>query len=218
MNCLFNNQTLYIFYIPILPESFIRRSVAVLVVMSGLKSEAAVGPGPGGLGLSPDRSRELLLLLGRSLHRTKGDITDKSLSWGSSLIWTWFKGSPGEASRRPSGWLTKGDVEASVFMIWSPVAPLSPMSKLSLSSVSVPGSSLTLRSGRGKCWWQRMCSLRLKWREDVKGQSSHWSSRSWCWWTWEDKKFHQMKNKHIKNESSYTLTGLHCLSWKQERF
>lgn len=53
-----------------------RRSVAVLVLMSGLKSEAAgvPVPGPGGLALILGRSNELLLLPGRSLTCGKGGV------------------------------------------------------------------------------------------------------------------------------------------------
>lgn len=66
--------------------------MAVLVVMSGLNKEAVVGA----LGLdltptptpTPGRSRELALLLARSLQMLKGESTDRSRSWGSSLMWT----------------------------------------------------------------------------------------------------------------------------------
>lgn len=64
------------------------RSVAVLVLMSGLKREA-VGP----LGLdrtpipTPARSKEFAMLPGRSLHMLKGESMERSLSCGSSLMW-----------------------------------------------------------------------------------------------------------------------------------
>lgn len=154
--------------------------------MSGLKREPVVGP----LGLdmtptpipTPDRSRELALLLGRSLHMLNGESTDRSLSCGSSLMWTWLE----EASTGGDVccWVSECSGDTSVPLM--SVEPLSPIKEPS-PSVSVVSSSFTLTSVRGKCWWQRMWSFRLKWREEVKGQSSHWnvSPRSWCWCTWE---------------------------------
>lgn len=167
-----------------LPDSFISKSVAVLVEISGLKRDAVVGP----LGLdltptptpTPERSRELALLLGRSLHMVKGESTDRSLSCGSSLMWTWLE----EASAGGDGCCWESECSGDTSFPLKSVEPLSPIREPS-PSVSVVSSSFTLTSVRGKCWWQRMWSFRLKWREEVKGQSSHWnvSPRSWCWWT-----------------------------------
>lgn len=169
--------------------------MAVLVLISGLKSEAVVGP----LGLdltptptpTPGRSRELALLLGRSLHMLKGESTVKSLSCGSSLMWTWLE----EASIGGDVccWVSLCSGDTSVPLrsaeLLSPIREPSP-------SVSVVSSSFTFTSVRGKCWWQRMWSFRLKWREEVKGQSSHWnvSPRSWCWCTCERKEGLRVKS------------------------
>lgn len=164
------------------PESFISRSVAVLVVMSGLKREAVVGPLGLDLTPTPGRSRELALLLGRSRHMLKGDSTDSSLSCGSSLMWTWLE----EASTGGDDCCWASECSGDTSVPLRSVEPLSPIREPS-PSVSVVSSSFTLTSVRGKCWWQRMWSFRLKWREEVKGQSSHWnvSPRSWCWCTWK---------------------------------
>lgn len=153
--------------------------------MSGLKREAVVGP----LGLdltptpspTPGRSRELALLLGRSLQMLKGESTDRSLSCGSSLMWTWLE----DASTRGDVCCRVSECSGDISVPLMSVEPLSPIRDPS-PSVSVVSSSFTLTSARGKCWWQRMWSFRLKWREEVKGQSSHWkvSPRSWCWCTW----------------------------------
>ena len=154
--------------------------------MSGLKREAVVGP----LGLdliptptpTPGRSKELALLLGRSLDMLKGESTDRSLSCGSSLMWMWLE----EASTGGDVccWVSECSGDTSVPL--RSAEPLSPIREPS-PSVSVVSSSFTLTSVRGKCWWQRMWSFRLKWREEVNGQSSHWnvSPRSWCWCTWK---------------------------------
>lgn len=154
--------------------------------MSGLKREA-VGPlGPLGLDLTPSptpgRSKEFAMLPGRSLHMLKGESMERSLSCGSSLMWMWLE----EASTGDDVccWASgcSGDISAPL----RSAEPLSPIREPS-PSVSVVSSSFTLTSERGKCWWQRMWSFRLKWREEVKGQSSHWkvSPRSWCWCTWK---------------------------------
>lgn len=172
---------------PFIPESFISRSVAILVVMSGLKREAVVAP----LGLdltptpgSPDRSRELALLLRRSLQMLKGESMDRSLSCGSSLMWTWLEEASTDGDVCCWASTCNGDTSAAL----RSVVPLSPNREPS-PSVSVVSSSFTLTSVRGKCWWHRMWSFRLKCREEVKGQSSHWnvSPRSWCWCTWKER-------------------------------
>lgn len=167
--------------------------------MSGLKREAVVGP----LGLDltppPGRSRELALLRGRSLHMLKVESTDRSLSWGSSLMWTWLE----EASTGEDvcSWLSECSGDASVPL--RSAGPLSPIREPS-PSVSVVSSSFTLTSERGKCWWQRMWSFRLKWREEVKGQSSHWkvSPRSWCWCTWKRRTGMRVKSLLVPSASS----------------
>ena len=90
---------------------------------------------------------------------------------------TWFveASTHGDVCSLPSPVADSNGEEACMSAMLSPIREPSP-------SVSVVTSSLTLRSERGKCWWQRMWSFRLKWREEVKGQSSHWnvSPRSWC--------------------------------------
>lgn len=155
--------------------------------MSGLNREAVVGP----LGLdltpipTPGRSKEFAPLLGRSLHMLKGESTERSLSCGSSLMWMWLEeaSSGGDVCCRVS--VCSGDISVPL----RSAKPLSPIREPS-PSVSVVSSSFTLTSERGKCWWQRMWSFRLKCRDEVKGQSSHWkvSPRSWCWCTWRKKK------------------------------
>lgn len=169
--------------------------------MSGLKREAVVGP----LGLdltaipTPGRSKEFAPLPGRSLHMLKGESTDRSLSCGSSLMWMWLE----EASTGGDVWWRPSDRSGDISVPLRSAKPLSPIREPS-PSVSVVSSSFTLTSERGKCWWQRMWSFRLKWRDEVKGQSSHWkvSPRSWCWCTWKKK---EKGLNIIKSDQTYSI-------------
>lgn len=132
---------------------------------------------------------------------SSSDILVTFISMGSSL--TGFNG-------------TAASLSFSVIVSykrWSCIFNLFPSSCASsfLSAVSLTGnpptsesviSSLTFTSVLGKCWWQRMWSFKLKWRDEVKGQRSQWkvSPLSWCWWTWWlTKLFVKGTREHDKN-------------------
>lgn len=163
-----------------LPDSFMRKSDAILTEMSWLNNAEAV------LATKSEESFSFLLLVALSTVLRAKDVAEMPLSsLGSSF--TNKGGTPVLACPARSGVL---DTEAGP--INSDPPSLFCVGQESLFScgdplISVSGiSSFTLDSVLRKCWWQRMWSFKLKWREEVKGHSWHWkvSPLSWCWWTW----------------------------------
>lgn len=162
-----------------LPESFMRKSEAILTDISWLKSADAVL-----VTKSIESFSFVVLAILSTTLRAKEGLGALLSSLGSSLT------SRGGMTV-PTCPSASGDLEAAVVPTWSvPPSTSWPILELSLSSgetlTSISGiSSFTLASVLRKCWWQRMWSFRLKWREEVNGHSWHWnvSPRSWCWWT-----------------------------------
>lgn len=178
-----------------LPDSFIRKSDAILTEMSWLNSADAV------LATKSEDSFSFVLLGALStVLRAKGAAEMPLSSLGSSF--TSKGGTPPLACPATSGVL---DTDADPIRS-GPTPSLCGPEQESLFScgdpfTSVSGiSSFTLDSVLRKCWWQRIWSFRLKWREEVKGHSWHWkvSPLSWCWWTW----FKRWKIKACIKQSS----------------
>lgn len=164
-----------------LPDSFIRKSDAILTEMSWLNSADAV------LATKSEESFSFVLLGALStVLRAKGAAEMPLSSLGSSF--TSKGGIPPLDCPATSGVL---DTDADPVRSGPPPSLCGPGQESLFSCgdpfTSVSGiSSFTLDSVLRKCWWQRIWSFRLKWREEVKGHSWHWkvSPLSWCWWTW----------------------------------
>lgn len=157
-----------------------RKSDAILTEMSWLNNADAL------LATYSEGSFSFVWLAGLSAAFRVKEVGRPLSSLGSSFT------SKGETPAPP--WLVLSGVLDVIMVPTSSVPPPSlccPRQALSLRwgdpLTSGSGiSSFTLASVLRKCWWQRMWSFRLKWREEVKGHSWHWkvSPRSWCWWTW----------------------------------
>lgn len=161
------------------PDSFMRKSEAILTEMSWLNNAAAL------LDTYSEGSFSFVWLAGLSAAFRVKEVGRPLSSLGSSFT------SKGATPAPP--WPVLSGVLDVITVPTSSVPPPSlgcPRQPLSLRwgdpLTSGSGiSSFTLASVLRKCWWQRICSFRLKWREEVKGHSWHWkvSPRSWCWWT-----------------------------------